>query len=304
MESKKELVVIKLGSEQIHNSEVREAILATLKEVTEKVNLVIIASGSVAEGMNGFDKFVSWRKDYNNDTPIPQSVKQVASNMGNKKVLGYFQKIFGEETVDHITLSHSQLKQHRGQEAFKTAIGQYHDLNIVPVINETDVVATSELTWGDNDQLAAHVASILKATKVCYMTGENGLRSNENNKNKRRTFGRVSINHLLGFDTLEELNKMVDAYTWSSEKQTTTGGIISKVIAGIRAKHNGVDPYIIGGTKPEGIKEVLGIHQTNGKRDWTRITGQPLTEKQLELLEAFIQERKLKVPEWDYANAA
>lgn len=300
----KELIVVKLGSEQVHTPEVRSALIETLKEVSDAVNLVVTASGSVAEGINGYEKFSEWKEAYNNDQPIPQAVKQVASNMGNRKVLGHFQDVFGDEGVDHITLSHSQLRKTAGQEAFKAAIQQYLELGITPIINEGDVVATSELTWGDNDQLAAHAASILGADKIFYMTGENGLRSNENNKVKRRTFGRVSINHLLGFENLEDLNALVDQYTWSSEKQTTTGGIISKVIAGIRAKHNGVDPYILGGARPEGLKEVLGIQEVTEKRKWTRITGKALTLEQQALLEEFIQARKLKVPEWNYAKAA
>ena len=47
--------------------------------------------------------------------------------------------------------------------------------DIIPVINENDIVATEELKFGDNDRLSAIVAIVVKAEKLVLITNQEGL---------------------------------------------------------------------------------------------------------------------------------
>ena len=53
-------------------------------------------------------------------------------------------------------------------------------LNAIPIVNENDTTATSEIKYGDNDRLAARVAQIIGADTLIIFSDVNGLYNNEN----------------------------------------------------------------------------------------------------------------------------
>src|SRR5690606_18702093 len=56
-------------------------------------------------------------------------------------------------------------------------------MNVIPVINENDTVATAELCFGDNDTLGALVANLVNADALIILTDQKGLHQSDPRKN-------------------------------------------------------------------------------------------------------------------------
>ena len=59
----------------------------------------------------------------------------------------------------------------------RQTLGKLLDWGAVPVINENDTTATDEITFGDNDFLAAQVAILVGADRLVILTSTDGLYS-------------------------------------------------------------------------------------------------------------------------------
>ena len=62
------------------------------------------------------------------------------------------------------------------------------ELNTIPIINENDTVATREIRYGDNDQLAARIAHLLEADVLILLSDIDGLYSKDPYYNKNAKF--------------------------------------------------------------------------------------------------------------------
>ena len=102
---------------------------------------------------------------------------QVASAVGQIDLIYTYKKIFEKEnlTVAQVLLTKNLIDSREQFKNTTQALTELISQNIIPVINENDVVAIEELKYGDNDRLAAIVAIILKASKLILITNKDGL---------------------------------------------------------------------------------------------------------------------------------
>ena len=109
--------------------------------------------------------------------------------------------------------------------------------NILPIINENDVIANYELLFGDNDQLAAHVAYHFNADMLAILSDIDGYY----NKNPREFDDAVLQKNVYEIDP-EELEMK---HTANSE--FATGGIVTKLKAADFLMKNGIPMYLSSG---------------------------------------------------------
>jgi len=110
---------------------------------------------------------------------------------------------------------------------------------VVPVINENDSTATDEITFGDNDALAAQVALLLRARLLVLLTDIDGLYDRDPSDPEARLIPDVRDHRLL--DRLEGAKRRT---SWGS------GGIRSKVLAAEMASAGGIQSVIAHGRRP------------------------------------------------------
>jgi len=130
--------------------------------------VVIVSSGAVGLGVRRLGLA---------DKPRSIPEKQAAAAIGQIDLCRRYERVFARRgrIVGQILLTHSGLSQ---RELFLNA---RHTLNTllargaVPVINENDSVATEELRFGDNDQLAAQVVNLCGAELLVLLTDIDGL---------------------------------------------------------------------------------------------------------------------------------
>ncbi|WP_432432042.1 glutamate 5-kinase [Aestuariivirga litoralis] len=120
----------------------------------------------------------------------------------------------------------------------------------VPVINENDTVATSEIRYGDNDRLAARVASMMSADVLVLLSDIDGLYSAPPNQ-KGATF----------IPELTEITPAVEAMAGKPVSGVGSGGMITKIEAGKIALSAGCHMVIASGHELHPLKRI-----TEGER--------------------------------------
>ncbi len=126
---------------------------------------------------------------------------------------------------------------------------------ILPIINENDVMATQDLTVGDNDVLAAMVSVAINAEKLILLTNQAGLFTDNPDTNSNATL----VSEVKNVDA--ELEKLCSAECSALGR----GGMLSKVRAAKHAVHAGIETFIADGSKDKILLEII-----NGKQHGTK----------------------------------
>ena len=116
----------------------------------------------------------------------------------------------------------------------------------VPVINENDTVATSEIRYGDNDRLAARVASMMSADCLVLLSDIDGLYTAPPNQKGAKFLALV-----------EEITPEIEAMAGKPVSGIGSGGMITKIEAGKIALGAGCNMVIASGHEMHPLKQVL-----------------------------------------------
>ena len=169
------LAVVKVGSSSLRDAtghldhgQVRALASQVVTLRREGVQVVVVSSGAVAAGMGllGLERRPT-------DTPTLQA----AAAAGQGALIHAYQQVLGEHglTGAQLLLSQDDFVVRRRYLNARTALRRLVELGAVPIINENDAIATEELTYGDNDHLAALVASMLGAQLLVMLSDVEGM---------------------------------------------------------------------------------------------------------------------------------
>ena len=118
--------------------------------------VVIVSSGAVAAG-----RALIHRKA---DAGAAMAERQALAALGQAQLIGLWQRFF-ERPVAQVLLTHDDLRNRRRYLNARATLNELLSLGALPVINENDTVSVDELKLGDNDNLAAAVASLALFSK-------------------------------------------------------------------------------------------------------------------------------------------
>ncbi|MFQ5534802.1 MAG: glutamate 5-kinase [Sphingomonadales bacterium] len=169
-------VVIKIGSALLVNQASGRLHRKWLDSLTDDVaamiaggqEVLIVSSGSIALGAPHLGlKF----RHHNLDE------SQAAAAVGQIRLAHAYEESLGRHglTVAQILLTASDTEQRRRYLNARGTITRLLAGGAVPVINENDTVATSEICFGDNDRLAARVAQMISADCLVLLSDVDGL---------------------------------------------------------------------------------------------------------------------------------
>lgn len=127
--------------------------------------VVLVSSGAVAAGRGRIGAAGSG---------IVQ--RQALAALGQASLMGFWQALF-EMPVAQVLLSHDDLRNRRRYLNARATLKELLRLGALPIVNENDTVAVDELKLGDNDNLAAAVASLVDADILLIATDVAGLYS-------------------------------------------------------------------------------------------------------------------------------
>ena len=230
----KKNIVIKIGTTSIIkdgllNKQFIESLARSVKLLkSQGVNTLIVTSGAVQLGANEL-----------NLKKRPTNLKslQVASSVGQIELINSFKSIFNNHNlkIGQVLISKNVLKDRFQFVNTTEALNELLNQDIIPVINENDIVATEELKFGDNDRLSAIVAIITKADKLIIVTDQEGLF----NADPTSTKDAQKIDYI-EFDS-EELTNLIE----KSSSGRGMGGFSTKIMAAQMAGFSGIPTQII-----------------------------------------------------------
>src|SRR5215211_6517263 len=131
-------------------------------------NVVMVTSGAIARGMRVLEL---------GHRPSAIDELQAASAVGQGSLFRAYEERLGKGGVRAaqvlLTASDLQLRTHYLNA--RQTLSRLLEWRVVPVVNENDTTATDEITFGDNDFLAAQVAIMLEARLLVLLTDQTGL---------------------------------------------------------------------------------------------------------------------------------
>jgi glutamate 5-kinase len=228
--------VIKIGSALLTNDGKglnRSGIKAWADQMndlmSQGVEIVLVSSGSVAEGMTR----LGW-------TSRPDKVYelQAAAAVGQMGLVQAYESAFsqhGKHTAQ-VLLTHADLSNRQRYLNARSTLRTLIDLGVVPIVNENDTVITDEIRFGDNDTLGALVANLVEADALVILTDQDGLFT----KDPRHNDDAELITEGLASD--ESFADMA-----GDGGALGRGGMITKVKAASYAARSGADTVIVGG---------------------------------------------------------
>jgi glutamate 5-kinase len=167
--------VIKIGSALLTNEGRgldKQAIKNWVKQIAvlrqRGIELVLVSSGAVAEGMTR----LKWTQ-----RPTELYKLQAAAAVGQMGMIQTYESFFQQYALHtaQVLLTHDDLVNRQRYLNARSTLQSLIELNVIPVVNENDTVATEEIRFGDNDTLASLVANLIEADKLVILTDQQGL---------------------------------------------------------------------------------------------------------------------------------
>ena len=169
------VVVIKIGSSLLvdETKKIRKKWLLSFAKDIKKLKsknkkVIIVSSGAIALGC----KKMNYKK-----ANLKLDKSQAIASVGQIELMNLFSQIFSKIglNISQILLTLEDTEERRRSINAKRTFDNLFDLNYIPVVNENDTIATSEIKYGDNDRLASRVAQITNADTLILLSDVDGL---------------------------------------------------------------------------------------------------------------------------------
>jgi glutamate 5-kinase len=235
-------VVVKLGTSLIASSggRVRRSLLGhRAREIAQSVRagtpVVVVSSGAIALGL---PRLGLTRR------PARVPKLQAASALGQARLQSAWDAALGRHGVAaaQILLTAGDVSDRAAYVNARNALFALFALGAVPIVNENDATATDEITFGDNDALAAQVAVLVRARLLVLLTEVEGVLS--------RAPGTP------GAELIPGRAGIPDA-VFGEPAPTGKGGMRSKVLAAEMAASAGIQTVIAGGAGHAVLEPIL-----------------------------------------------
>ena len=178
-------IVIKIGSSILIDKKgkpkkiwLKEFVKDIKNLMKQKKQIVIVSSGAIAIGC----EYLGIKK---NGLKVDKS--QAVASIGQIELMNFYKNIFNKRKIkiSQILLTLDDTEQRRRSINARRTIDNLLEMNVVPIVNENDTTATTEIKYGDNDRLAARVAQIISADCLILLSDVDGLYTDNPKKNKK-----------------------------------------------------------------------------------------------------------------------
>ncbi|MDP1834647.1 MAG: glutamate 5-kinase [Chlamydiales bacterium] len=274
---RRQLVVVKIGTSTL-TGRTKELSRRQMLLVTTQVaalheqghRVIIVTSGSVAAGREalGHQKYAA---------TLP--AKQMLSSIGQVRLMHAWSELFAIYgiTVGQLLLSRGDFANRRHYLNIRDTFWALLNNGVVPIINENDPVATEELRFGDNDNLAALVANLVAADLLVIITDQSGLYTADPSRDPEAKL--ISVVHEIDESILSSAGS-------ASSSAQGTGGMFTKLQAARLATESGTTA-IIASLKERDVLQRLVGGEPIGTRFTTSTT--PLESRKRWLLSERVQ---------------
>jgi glutamate 5-kinase len=250
-------VVIKLGSSIVaqDSGELRGEVLERVCDVVASLQkngdeVVMVSSGAIARGIRVLGLQMR---------PVAIDELQAASAVGQGKLYRVYDELLREREVTsaQVLLTIGDMSARTHYLNARQTLRKLLDWRVVAVVNENDTTATDEISFGDNDFLAAQVAMLVGADLLVLLTDIDGLYSADPRLDENAEL----VEEVTDFGALQDLE------IGHTTSPLGSGGMRSKVVAADMATAAGVTTVICNGLRAGALEAVL-----EGRREGTSFT--------------------------------
>lgn len=239
-------VVIKIGTSTLTKSDgqLNEARIQALTQVVAELKkqgkqVILVSSGAIGAGTAKLG--LSQRP-----TLIPE--KQAVAAVGQSLLMGIYDKYFSQYNVavGQILITKDCIESTRRYGNAINTLNSLLNLGIVPIVNENDTIAIDEIIFGDNDTLAAYVATMINANLLIILSDVLGLYDKNPNEPDAVLIQEVT-----------QITKHIKENAGDAGSTHGTGGMRTKLEAVSIAAKNGTKTVIMNGEDPTQIEALL-----------------------------------------------
>ncbi len=196
------IIVIKIGSSLLVNNkkEIRKKWLSSFAKDIKKLKtrnkkIIIVSSGAIALGC----KKMNYEK-----SNLKLDKSQAIASVGQIELMNLFSQTFSKFklNISQILLTLEDTEERRRSINAKRTFENLFELDYIPIVNENDTIATTEIKYGDNDRLASRVAQITNADTLILLSDVDGLF----NKNPKLFKDAKLIKKVNDFKDLKDIN--------------------------------------------------------------------------------------------------
>lgn len=240
----KKRVVVKLGTSTLTHRTGRlnirrvEQLVKNLADLQNAGHeMIIVSSGAIGLGMAKLGL-----QERPKDTPL----KQACAAVGQCELMYLYDNLFSNYSLNvaQMLLTKYILIEDRKVNV-QNALEKIIEHGVIPIINENDTVAIDELELevGENDSLAATVASLARADLLIIMSDIDGLYDSDPRTNPDARL----------IPVVEEITDEIRELAGGAVTKLGTGGMITKINAAEIAVNNGIDMIIVNGKNPDNL---------------------------------------------------
>ena len=169
------IIVVKVGSSLLvdNKRKIRKKWLSTFAKDIKTLRLnnkkvIIVSSGAIALGC----KKINYKKK-----SLKLDKSQAIASIGQIELMNLFSQIFSKFklNISQVLLTLDDTEERRRSINAKRTFENLFQLDYIPIVNENDTIATSEIKYGDNDRLASRVAQITNADVLILLSDVDGL---------------------------------------------------------------------------------------------------------------------------------
>ena len=240
-------IVVKVGSALLVEAKtgtVKSTWLASLVEDMAALRktgaeIILVSSGAIALGRHKL-------KFHKGKLELPQS--QAAAAVGQIALAQAWSEALSLQNIvaAQILVTLNDTEERRRHLNARATLSTLLEQGAIPVINENDTVATSEIRYGDNDRLAARVASMMSADCLVLLSDVDGLYSAPPNQKTARFISEVT-----------EITPEIEAMAGKPISGLGSGGMITKIEAAKIALGAGCNMVIASGHKDHALQRII-----------------------------------------------
>jgi glutamate 5-kinase len=236
-------IIIKLGTgilrtdEGLINNRCIESICREINALRENgTDVIIVSSGAIGLGMSRLKM---------DKRPTELEQLQACAAIGQSQLINIWQKHLDvyKITVGQILLTRDDLNSEKRYAAVINTIEQILKSGAIPIVNENDTVSAEEIKFGDNDTLSALVAKATKADLLMILSNIAGLMDTQNEN---------QVIH-----QVDAITQEIEALASDTQKETSVGGMISKLSAAKIALEASCGVFIGSGDDTELFQKIL-----------------------------------------------
>jgi glutamate 5-kinase len=240
-------VVIKVGSALLVDrarGRLKAAWLASLAEDIAELHargadVLVVSSGAIAMGRTVLDVPPG---------PLKLEDSQAAAAVGQIALARVWSEVLAHHgiTAGQILVTLADTEERRRYLNARATVGRLFDMRAVPVVNENDTVATTEIRYGDNDRLAARVAAMVGADLLVLFSDIDGLYTAPPAHDP-------TARHI---PVVEAITREIEAMAGGAASELSRGGMRTKIEAGKIAAAGGTHMIIADGRGKNPLRAV------------------------------------------------